>query len=220
MASADRINFPADPQAYEPPSAAKSVAVADPLLPNADAKQQFKSGYSAPPTAPSSLNEALRSSGAHAPSIPATGPPTPPLEEASKPAPQPSKLIVKRQLTAHLTTPTTGVFVVGITGGILLIGGLLSDWARRKRSPAREPVLIPGMSDASPADVVGPPDYLLFFGLDATAREQDVLRAYRERSWTVHPDHGGDPAAFKEMQRRFEQSLAFVRRRSRQAGRP
>lgn len=79
----------------------------------------------------------------------------------------------------------------------------------------RKPWLASGIRSDGVADGLGPPDYLAFFGLDEKAREADVVQAYREQSRRLHPDRGGDAAEFKAMQRRFEQAIAFVRRRGR-----
>jgi hypothetical protein len=45
---------------------------------------------------------------------------------------------------------------------------------------------------------------------DATLAE--VKRAYRQRALATHPDRGGDPAAFRELQRAHERALARRRR--------
>lgn len=238
IASADRMKFPADPEAYEPSTKATSGSVTGPFAPVANAEQQQGLRDPGRPMVTSPMIEAPNASGAYAPSIPLIAPGveevpkplTPDVNRGASPSKlpaedsPPSKRIVKRQSHALTPAPPKSVVAVGIIGGILLISFLIKRLAGserwREKSIPREPVLVPGVCGASITDIVGSPEYLRFFGLDATAREEDVLRAYRERSWSVHPDHGGDPAAFKEMQRRFEQSLAFVRRRRRSVSLP
>lgn len=90
--------------------------------------------------------------------------------------------------------------------------------ARPEATPqprGRKPWLASGVRSGGAADMLGPPEYLAFFGLDEKAREADVVQAYRAQSRRLHPDRGGDAAEFKAMQRRFEQAIAFVRRRDR-----
>lgn len=47
-----------------------------------------------------------------------------------------------------------------------------------------------------------------FFGLDgAECTDKDVERAYRKKSMQLHPDKGGDEAAFDDMRKKFEQIM-------------
>ena len=233
IASADRMNFPSDPEAYEPPAKVRSGSDASSFTPIAAGEQQ---PWLRTPPRSVGASPTLEASGAFGASETVLPLLAPRVEDEPKLAPpnvirsaSPSKApaenppqgnrIVKRQSHTLSPAPPKSVVAVGIIGGILLIALLIKQGAwreiRREKPMPREPVLVPGVGGASMADIVGPPEYLRFFGLDATAREEDVLRAYRDRLWSVHPDHGGDPAAFKEMQRQFEQSLTFVRRRRR-----
>jgi curved DNA-binding protein CbpA len=41
--------------------------------------------------------------------------------------------------------------------------------------------------------------------------ESDVMRAYRARVKTLHPDRGGDKKQFLLLQKQFEESLDYVR---------
>lgn len=238
IASADRMNFPTDPKAYEPPTKARSGPITDPFAPNAASEEQQGLRHADRPTVISPILEMPDTSGADAPSVQLPAPwveekpqPVTPNDNRSVPPSKrpdevspPSKRFVKAQSHDRSPTPPKTVIAVGIVGGIVLFGFLihrLSEYKRRREKPMpREPVLLTGVGGASIAEIVGPPEYLRFFGLDSMACEEDVLRAYRERSWAVHPDHGGDAAAFKDMQRRFEQSLAFVRRRRRTVSLP
>ncbi len=233
IASADRMKFPTDPNAYDPPTKAQSGPVTAPSAPNAASEEQQGLRHADRPKVTSPMLEAPDTTGADALSIQLTEPWV--EEKAQSVAPNdnrnatpsgpsgevtpPTKQTVNSKSYARSPTPPKTVIAVGVVGVILLIAFLLhrlSEYTRRREKPVlREPVLVTGVGGASIEEIVGPPEYLRFFGLDAMACEEDVLRAYRERSWAVHPDRGGDAAAFKEMQWRFEQSLAFVRRRRR-----
>jgi molecular chaperone DnaJ len=48
----------------------------------------------------------------------------------------------------------------------------------------------------------------LGLGLEASA--PDVVRAFRRRAMEVHPDHGGDPEAFKRLVRVRDAALAAL----------
>nr|WP_272507393.1 DnaJ domain-containing protein [Salinibacter ruber] len=47
-------------------------------------------------------------------------------------------------------------------------------------------------------------------GLDRSATEDDVRQAFRARSKKLHPDHGGDPAAFRRLRGAYEDALEAV----------
>ena len=63
----------------------------------------------------------------------------------------------------------------------------------------------------------GPRSVWEVLGLAPDASPEDVKRAYRKKALLTHPDHGGDEAAFREVQRAYE--VAYERR-SRDAARP
>lgn len=54
------------------------------------------------------------------------------------------------------------------------------------------------------------PACLIALGLSLPCSREQVLAAYRQRVKVLHPDHGGDRAAFLRMQRHFEAALQFV----------
>lgn len=54
------------------------------------------------------------------------------------------------------------------------------------------------------------PDCLDTLGLDRSATEDDVWQAFRARSKELHPDHGGDPAAFRRLRDAYEDALEAV----------
>jgi len=65
--------------------------------------------------------------------------------------------------------------------------------SQRARESRRRPPA--GMSEARAREVLG---------VESDASEADVQRAYRERVKDVHPDRGGDPDAFRRVQRAYE----------------
>jgi hypothetical protein len=48
-------------------------------------------------------------------------------------------------------------------------------------------------------------------GLRMPCTEDDLMRAYRRRVKTMHPDHGGDQRRFLRLQADFEEALTLVR---------
>jgi hypothetical protein len=54
------------------------------------------------------------------------------------------------------------------------------------------------------------PDCLDTLGLDRSATETDVKEAFRAQSKELHPDHGGDPAAFRRLRDAYEDALETV----------
>jgi hypothetical protein len=51
------------------------------------------------------------------------------------------------------------------------------------------------------------PECLEMLGLDRAATEGDIRDAFRVRSKELHPDHGGDPAAFRRLRDAYEKAL-------------
>lgn len=47
-------------------------------------------------------------------------------------------------------------------------------------------------------------------GLDASATEADVRRAFRLRARDLHPDHGGSELAFKKLNGHYQRALTLV----------
>lgn len=74
-----------------------------------------------------------------------------------------------------------------------------ADWQRRFRAPT--PRRDEGIEPAAALRELG-------LGLDATA--SDVARAFRRRAMETHPDHGGDPEAFKRLVRVRDAALAAL----------
>ena len=56
------------------------------------------------------------------------------------------------------------------------------------------------------------PHCLSIFGLRCPCTEEDLKQAYRERVKEVHPDRGGDPKHFQQLQQHFERGLEFLRK--------
>ncbi|MCA9198245.1 MAG: DnaJ domain-containing protein [Planctomycetales bacterium] len=54
---------------------------------------------------------------------------------------------------------------------------------------------------------------LATFGLKADCTEQDLRTAYRQLAQQCHPDHGGSPEAFRQLQDDFERALRFIQKR-------
>ena len=49
-------------------------------------------------------------------------------------------------------------------------------------------------------------------GIPVTATEKDIKVAYRKAARTAHPDHGGDPAAFRRVTLAYETLIDTKRR--------
>ncbi|MFV2066841.1 MAG: hypothetical protein ACC645_07640 [Pirellulales bacterium] len=54
------------------------------------------------------------------------------------------------------------------------------------------------------------PSAISALGLSLPCTEEDLLRAYRQRVKTLHPDRGGDRRKFLRLQRDFEQAAQFL----------
>ncbi|MFO0895977.1 MAG: hypothetical protein U0836_00995 [Pirellulales bacterium] len=54
---------------------------------------------------------------------------------------------------------------------------------------------------------------LASLGLHVPYTQQDAEHAFREAAKSAHPDHGGDPTRFKELQSAYEQALALLEER-------
>ena len=54
------------------------------------------------------------------------------------------------------------------------------------------------------------PHSVMALGLMLPCTEEDVMRAYRQRVKSLHPDRGGDQRRFLLLQAQFEEALAFV----------
>lgn len=54
-------------------------------------------------------------------------------------------------------------------------------------------------------------------GVPQSATVEQIRAAYRQRALVVHPDHGGDPEAFRALRAAYDEALA---RRSKAAKRP
>lgn len=54
-------------------------------------------------------------------------------------------------------------------------------------------------------------------GVDPKASVLDIKRAFRRRALETHPDHGGDPAAFRALHQAYERAII---RRAKDAKRP
>lgn len=65
---------------------------------------------------------------------------------------------------------------------------------------------------AAEAGGAAPQECLHVLGLEAGATEEKVKEAFRARSKEVHPDHGGDAAAFRRLRDAYEEALKAVQR--------
>lgn len=117
-------------------------------------------------------------------------------------------------------TETTALVWMG-----LLLGGLLAlvvfgyifmvvDYRAYLRSLKRVMVAVldynPGLPEWMRQET---PRCLRVFGLRHPCSEDDLLKAYRERVKTMHPDRGGDQRRFMLLQGHFEQALKMLRER-------
>ena len=91
-------------------------------------------------------------------------------------------------------------------------------WARvlRGEPPSHEKDEAARVSPKRPK-AEGPRSVWDVLELSPAASSEDVKRAYRKKALLTHPDHGGDEAAFREVQHAYE--VAFERR-SRAEARP
>lgn len=55
------------------------------------------------------------------------------------------------------------------------------------------------------------PDCLVVLGLLPPVTAEDVKQAYLAKARTMHPDRGGDPAAFMKLQKAFDEANDFVK---------
>lgn len=62
-----------------------------------------------------------------------------------------------------------------------------------------------------PPTATAPPACLAVLGLRPPVTLEDVKQAYLAKAMTMHPDRGGDPAAFMRLQQAFEEANEFVR---------
>jgi hypothetical protein len=62
-----------------------------------------------------------------------------------------------------------------------------------------------------PPPAAAPPPCLAVLGLRPPVTLEDLKQAYLAKAMTMHPDRGGDPAAFMRLQRAFEEANEFVR---------
>ncbi|MQS08386.1 DnaJ domain-containing protein, partial [Streptomyces alkaliphilus] len=75
-----------------------------------------------------------------------------------------------------------------------------------------------------PSEGTEEPNPYAVLGVPADADADGIARAFRRRALAEHPDHGGDPAAFRELQRAREtltdpgRRAAYDRRRATSAG--
>lgn len=58
------------------------------------------------------------------------------------------------------------------------------------------------------------PDFYAVLGVPADATRVEIVRAYRRRALTHHPDRGGDAEAFQDLHRAYETLSDTVRRRA------
>jgi hypothetical protein len=62
------------------------------------------------------------------------------------------------------------------------------------------------------------PRCLVVFGLGWPCTKDELLRAYRDKIKTHHPDHGGDQRRFMALQAHFEEAMQMVRQREEAGG--
>ena len=58
------------------------------------------------------------------------------------------------------------------------------------------------------------PDYMVQLGLLPPYSQEDVRRAFNERVKAVHPDRGGTPAAFRELESAYQRALEHIAMRA------
>ncbi len=57
-------------------------------------------------------------------------------------------------------------------------------------------------------------------GVTREATDAELKRAYRKRALETHPDHGGDPEAFRSLQRAYEEAVRRAARPGRRRASP
>src|SRR5438128_2592661 len=55
------------------------------------------------------------------------------------------------------------------------------------------------------------PDFLVALGLLPPCSAEDVHRAYKARAAELHPDHGGSPAEFLNLQSAYSQAQEYAK---------
>lgn len=91
------------------------------------------------------------------------------------------------------------------------LGRTTPDWARaanrllRGEKPSPPPAAKPARRVDAPQRARSAWEIL---GLRPGASFEAIKRAHRERALATHPDHGGDPEAFRQVQRAFERLKA------------
>jgi hypothetical protein len=65
------------------------------------------------------------------------------------------------------------------------------------------------VEDSTEKESYGPWDLL---GISADATEAEIKKAFKERSRTFHPDHGGSETMFKRLNKAKDEMLAFRRK--------
>jgi hypothetical protein len=101
------------------------------------------------------------------------------------------------------------------TGGVFRVKQITFDRARLERTHQYSDSadyygyfsLTPPDERVSDDDV---PECLAALGLPASATVAQVKSRFRKLSKQHHPDHGGDPDAFRELLKNYEQALAMV----------
>lgn len=73
------------------------------------------------------------------------------------------------------------------------------------------------LSARKPSPSSAPASLWTVLGVDPKASPLEIKRAFRQRALTTHPDHGGDPDAFRALHAAYEKALI---RRAKAACRP
>ncbi len=115
--------------------------------------------------------------------------------------------------TPHVCTgPGLGlgvrVTVTGKTGAEYVVEACCFAEAQRQYAPLLE--ADERRWEAEAAERVFTPPCLRALGLRGNATVADVKKAYRRLCHQLHPDHGGDAAAFRQLQADYEAALAYV----------
>lgn len=77
-------------------------------------------------------------------------------------------------------------------------------WERRQQAQQRQQRGGRRRPGAEPAGAMSPDEAYRRLGLERTADEAEVQRAYREKVKEVHPDRGGDEEAFRKVNEAYE----------------